>query len=114
MTPRTHSLRRPFLALLAALGIGLSSAGIVAAHGPDPFLSGGTFGQNQDLRFRWRSGAEPAAAIKTAIKAAAADATRSRASKAPTFTYEAGAGNPIGYGIGATCGVNGLACFTRD
>lgn len=114
MTPRTHSLRRPFLTLLAVLAIVLSSAGIVVAHGPDPFLSGGTFGQNQDLRFRWRSGAEPAAAIKTAIKAAAADATRSRASKAPTFTYDAGAGNPIGYGTGATCGVNGLACFTRD
>jgi hypothetical protein len=101
------------MASLAALVIGLSSAGTAAAHGPDPFLSGGTFGQNQDLRFRWRSGAEPAAAIKTAIKAAAADATRSRASKAPTFTYDAGAGNPIGYGVGAPCGVNGIACFTR-
>ena len=22
--------------------------------------------------------------------------------------------NPIGYGVGATCGVNGIACFTRD
>ena len=25
-----------------------------------------------------------------------------------------GGANPIGYGVGATCGVNGLACFTRD
>ena len=32
------------------------------------------FGQNQDLRFRWRAGSEPTAVIKTAIKAAAADA----------------------------------------
>src|SRR3954454_13564923 len=114
MTSRIRSPRHPFLALLATLGIAISSAGITAAHGPDPFLSGGTFGQNQDLRFRWRSGAEPAAVIKTAIRAAAADATATRASKAPTFTYDSGASNPIGYGVGATCGVNGIACFTRD
>ncbi|MFL5648775.1 MAG: hypothetical protein ACJ77V_06685 [Chloroflexota bacterium] len=114
MTTRIHRSRRPFLALLGALWVAISSAGITAAHGPDPFLSGGTFGQNQDLRFRWRSGAEPAAVIKTAIRAAAADATATRASKAPTFTYDSGAANPIGYGVGATCGVNGIACFTRD
>src|SRR3954451_14967534 len=114
MTSRIRSPRHPFLALLGALWVAISSAGITAAHGPDPFLSGGTFGQNQDLRFRWRSGAEPAAVIKTAIRAAAADATATRASKAPTFTYDSGASNPIGYGVGATCGVNGIACFTRD
>ena len=33
---------------------------------------------------------------------------------AATFAYDAGGSNPIGYGAGATCGVNGLACFTRD
>lgn len=84
-----------------------------AAHGPDPALSG-TFGQNQELRFRWRSGSEPTAVIKTAIRAAAADANDSRASKAAVFTYDGNGSNPIGYGVGATCGVNGLACFTRD
>ena len=91
----------------------LPLGGAVAAHGPDPFFSGGPFGQNQDLRFRWRAGAEPTAAIKTAITAAAADANASRGSKAATFTYDAAGANPIGYGLGATCGVNGLACFTR-
>ena len=30
------------------------------------------------------------------------------------MTYDAGGANPIGYGPGATCGVNGLACFTRS
>jgi hypothetical protein len=99
--------------LLAALGVGLSSAGTVAAHGPDPFLSGGTFGQNQQLQYRWRSGAVPVAAIATAIKAAAADATNTRAAKAPIFAYASGGANPIGYGVGAPCGVNGIACFTR-
>ena len=102
------------------LGIGATAAllltmsvGGVTAHGPDPFLSGGPFGDNQDLRFRWRAGSEPSAAIKTAIKEAAIDANTSRGSKAATFTYDAGGANPIGYGLGATCGVNGIACFTR-
>jgi hypothetical protein len=96
----------------AALALTLS-AGATTAHGPDPWLSGGPFGQNQDLRFRWRAGSEPTAAIKTAIKAAATAANASRGSKAATFTYDAAGANPIGYGLGATCGVNGLACFTR-
>ena len=89
-------------------------AGGAIAHGPDPALSGGAFGQNQDLRFRWRAGSEPAAVIKEAIKAAANDANATRASKAATFNYDTGGPSPIGYGAGATCGVNGLACFTRD
>ena len=114
MTLRSRSLRHPSLALLAALVVGLSSAGIVAAHGPDPFLSGGTFGQNQQLQFRWRADAVPVATIATAIKAAAADATNSRAAKAPTLAYATSGANPIGYGVGAPCGVNGIACFTRS
>ncbi len=96
---------------LVALHLAVTGA---SAHGPDPALSAGPFGQNQDLRFRWRSGAEPAPAIKTAIKAAAGAANATRASKAATFTYDAGGSNLIGYGPGATCGVNGLACYTRD
>jgi hypothetical protein len=96
--------------LLAIVAI---TPGPAAAHGPDPKL-GGVFNDNQDLRFRWRSGSEPAASIKTAIRNAAADANGSRGSKAATFTYDTNGSNPIGYGTGAPCGVNGLACFTRD
>lgn len=111
------TITRPRLLATAGATLLLASslaAGGVAAHGPDPALSGGPFGQNQVLRFRWRAGSEPAAVIKTAIKAAAADANASRASKAATFTYDASGPSPIGYGAGATCGVNGLACYTRD
>ncbi|MFL5674070.1 MAG: hypothetical protein ACJ779_03620 [Chloroflexota bacterium] len=107
---RTHR----FAALVSALAITLGLANSVSAHGPDPFLSGGTFGQNQGLTFRWRSGSVPAGVIGTAIKAAAADASATRASKAPTFSYATSGANPIGYGVGAPCGVNGLACFTRS
>jgi hypothetical protein len=112
--PTTHAAgARRLVALVAALAvIPLASTGSFA-HGPDPTL-GGAFAQNQDLRFRWRGGSEPTAVIKAAIRAAAVDANDSRGSKAATFTYDSGGSNPIGYGPGATCGVNGLACFTRD
>jgi hypothetical protein len=111
-----NTVSRPRLLAAAAATMLLASSlttGGAIAHGPDPALSG-AFDQNQDLRYRWRAGSEPAAVIKTAIKAAAADANASRASKAATFTYDASGPSPIGYGAGATCGVNGLACFTRD
>ena len=110
---RPPRLRR-LTVLIASVALAASAVGAVEAHGPDPVLSGGLFVQNQDLRFRWRTGAEPTSAIKSAVKAAAADVTATRASKAATFTYDAAGANPIGYGLGATCGVNGLACFTRD
>lgn len=86
----------------------------VFAHGPDPVLGGKPFGQDQVLKFSWRTGSVPIAAIATAIKAAAVDATATRNSRAASIAYTATGGNPIGYGAGATCGVNGLACFTRN
>jgi hypothetical protein len=99
------------LLLVAALAI---DAGEASAHGADPSLGGGLFAPNQALLFSWRSGSEPPSAIRTAIRAAAADATATRASKAASFAYDAAGPNPIGYGSGAPCGVNGLACFTRS
>ena len=110
------TLSRPRVSALAAAVLIVSSisAGSAVAHGPDPALSGGGFGQNQVLRFRWRAGSEPPVVMKDAIKAAANDANDTRASKAGTFAYDGSAPSPIGYGAGATCGVNGLACFTRD
>ncbi|HLO35140.1 MAG TPA: hypothetical protein VK194_03625, partial [Candidatus Deferrimicrobium sp.] len=114
MTTRIRTRRLPTLLLTVTLAAGLVPAGVAVAHGPDPSLSGGPFGQNQELRFRWRSGAEPIATIKTAITSAASDATNTRASKAATFVYDSSGANPIGYGVGAPCGVNGIACFTRD
>ena len=106
----------PRLLSLSAIAMVASSlmSGAVSAHGPDPALAGKAFTQDQALKFSWRSGSEPVTAVASAIKAAALDVTESRASRAATFTYAATGGNPIGYGTGATCGVNGLACFTRD
>ena len=104
--------RRLAFAVMATLALA-SAAGPASAHGPDPTL-GGLFNINQDLRYRWRAGSEPTSAIKSAIQAAGSDANASRGSRAATFTYSSTGANPIGYGPGATCGVNGIACFTRN
>ena len=56
----------------------------------------------------------PAWGYQVAIIGAAADASATRDSQAATFTYSAGAANLIGYGAGATCGPQGIACFTRS
>jgi hypothetical protein len=103
---------RRAVALAIASSLGLSVAAPTLAHGPDPILGGGRFAQNQVLSFRWRSGAEPPTAIKTAIREAATDVGESRASQAATYAYSSSGTNPIGYGTG-TCGVNGIGCFTR-
>jgi hypothetical protein len=104
--------RRPAETLLSLVIVAMAATS-VQAHAPDPSLSGALWAQNQQLTFRWRSGSEPPAAIKTAIRDAASASNATRASKAATFTYSSSGVSPIGYGSGATCGVNGIACFTR-
>ncbi len=111
--PEAGPPRRPRAALTIGVLTALVASTSTGAHSPTPVLGGGWWAQNATLEFRWRAGAEPAAAIKTAIKAAATDVSQSKASKAASFVYDAGGSNPIGYGPGATCGVNGIACFTR-
>lgn len=110
---RPYSRRRRAFAALAAAVAALVLDGMVAAHAPDPALSGGAFGQDQVLRFEWRAGSTPPAAHRTAILAAAADVTATRASRAARFEFDAAGPNPIGYGDGATCSPAGIACFTR-
>jgi len=111
MNASTRRRLAPAALLLLALGL---PTGMVRAHGPDPVLSDNLYAQDQRLEFRWRSGAEPPTAIKTAIKDAAADIAATKASRAATFAYDSAGSSLIGYGPGATCGVNGIACFTRS
>jgi hypothetical protein len=85
----------------------------VAAHGPDPILGSSLWAQDQSVVYRWRSGAEPPAALKTAIRDAADDSNATRASRAAIYTYGASGTSLVGYGTG-TCGVNGIGCFTRS
>jgi hypothetical protein len=112
MTGQRSRATVPGVAVLIAALVAVGGAAPVAAHAPDPSLSGGLFGQDQVLGFRWRSGSEPPAAIRTAIRDAAADSNATRASQAATFVYDAAGSSLIGYGTG-TCGVNGIGCFTR-
>lgn len=74
---------------------------LVAGHGslaatPTP-ASGATWADNQYVPYRWKADAEPPNWLKPAINAAAADSNRTRASRAATFAYEAGATSWIGY-----------------
>jgi hypothetical protein len=102
------------LLLIAPLALAALLPEATAAHGPDPVLGGGLFDQDEGLLFDWRPGAAPPEAIRIAIKAAAADVNATKASRAPTFAAKDAASNRVGYGVGATCGVNGIACFSRS
>lgn len=101
------------LTIALIVGIGHPATSPVSAHAPDPALGAETFPQDGRLEYDWRTGAVPPAAMRTAINAAAGDVAESRASRAALFVYDADGTNPIGYGTG-TCGVNGIACFTRN
>ncbi|MEA2612943.1 MAG: hypothetical protein QOI52_902 [Chloroflexota bacterium] len=114
ITRRRRRGRAVSLLLVAAVAATLAGPVTrIAAHSPDPALGGDTFVQDGRLLYDWRTGAVPPAAMRTAINAAAADVGDTRASRAATFDFDTAGANPIGYGTG-TCGVNGLACFTRD
>jgi hypothetical protein len=112
MIAMSRRLGRMILLGLFGLMVALPAASPIGAHSPDPLLGGGPFDQDEVLEYRWRTGSVPPAAIRTAINDAAADVGATRASRAATFAYAADGASPIGYGTG-TCGVNGIACFTR-
>ena len=111
---RTRGFAPMALLLIALLSLATVLPAAADAHGPDPVLGGGLFDQDQALTFDWRTGATPPEAIRIAIKAAAADVNATKSSRAATFAAKDGASNRIGYGVGATCGVNGIACFSRN
>jgi hypothetical protein len=114
MSDRPGARSARFVACVVAAVIALLTAAAgVTAHGPDPVFSV-RWNQNQALTFSWRSGAVPGAVYQAAIKASAADASASRGSQAATFAYAAGSSNLVGYGLGATCGPLGIACFSRN
>ena len=115
ISQRRRRTRAASLLLMAAMTAAVAGPTTtpIAAHSPDPALGGDTFAQDARLLYDWRSGAVPPAAMRTAINAGAADVGETRGSRAATFVFDTNGANPIGYGTG-TCGVNGLACFTRD
>ena len=106
-------LAGPRRATILGVALAILNTAPVVAHSPDP-RPGTAWDLDERLEFRWRSGAEPPAAIKTAIRAAATDVNATKNSRAATFVYDSGGSSPVGYGAGATCGVDGIACYTRN
>jgi hypothetical protein len=103
-------------AVVAAVIVVLTSSARIlpaSAHDPDPIFSGGPMTPGSVLEWRWATSGIPTS-MKQAIKAAAADANATRASKAPTFDHAAGVANRIHYGTSVPCGINGLACMRRS
>ncbi len=80
---------------------------------PDPVL-GPAWPQDSALEYHWATGGVPPAAIRTALIEGATDATVSRASRAPSFTYDTTAANDVGYGIPMPCASNAIACAYRN
>jgi hypothetical protein len=106
----TNRLLLAGILVLAAMVVSVAPA---AAHSPDPILSGALWAQDQDVRFRWRTGEAPPAAMQNAINAAATAANGTRRSRAATFTQDPAGASWINYGLNVACGVNGIACFSR-
>jgi hypothetical protein len=98
--------------MLAALFLA-GLAPTATAHDPNPLFSG-VWADHQAVTFRWRSGSEPPSAIASAMRAAATDNNDTRASRGATFAYHSSGSSLIGYGPAATCGVNGIGCFSRN
>ena len=109
----TRILLRRLGAGFAALAVLASAAGSALAATPDPVLSP-AWPLDSSLTYKWATGAVPPTIMKTAVNAAAGDASASKRSRAPSFTYASTASNAVSYGTDNPCGVNGLACFGRD
>ena len=102
------------LASLAVVVAAVFAVPRVAAHSPDPVLSGESlYPQNAVLKFRWGSPV-PASKLQPAILAGANDANGTRQARGPAFSYDANGASFIQYGGQVVCGVNGIACMRRD
>ena len=110
MTTRSMNRR---LAAGAALWLLAATAGATLAATPDPALAP-AWPIDTTLAYGWAAGAVPPSLIRTAVSAAAADTNVSRGSRAPSYAYSGAAQNAVSYGTSNPCGVNGLACFSRD
>jgi hypothetical protein len=98
----------------ATLGAALVlAAGPVSAHSPDPIMGGALWALDQVVLYSWKAGYEPPVAMRNAIQTGGSDSNATKASRAATFLLATTGGSPIDYGVNVSCGVNGLACFSR-
>ena len=99
-------------AVLAALLAAILPSAVLAGT-PDPNLPP-AWPQDSALEYRWAPTGVPPAAIRTALLEGAADATATRASRAPSFAFDSTASNDVGYGIPMPCASNAIACAYRN
>lgn len=107
---RTGVARRRFAVALAVAATLPLTAGLVAAHAPDPPMSWPLFTAGDTVEFRWMTNEVPPLKMRNAVVAAAAGAAASSGSRAPALAYAADGASTVEYGASVFCGVNGLAC----
>jgi hypothetical protein len=105
--------RRPVIAATVVAAL-LTSPVMALGHSPDPIVGGALWSQDQDVLFGWRAGSISPPRMREAILAAAVDSNDSRGSRAAVFRPHSEGASRIGYGVDATCGINGIACFDRS
>jgi hypothetical protein len=112
---RGRMMLHPISALAGGLllSVGPVLGPVALAHGPDPTVGGKLWAANQAVAYQWRVGQVPPDWMASAIDAAAADATGSRASKAASFSRAASGKSTIAYGEPTGCSPAGIACFSR-
>ncbi|MEO7663608.1 MAG: hypothetical protein ABIV26_00660, partial [Candidatus Limnocylindrales bacterium] len=111
---RSRRGRRTLAVSIVVAGAALVTSGVVRAHGPDPTVGTTLWAPDQVVVYAWKAGQAPPAWMATPIDAAAADASRSRASRAATFARGTSAASVIAYGEPTGCSAAGIACFDRS
>lgn len=106
-------MTRRSIALIAAVAMLAIAVTPAAAHGPDPMYTGALWAKDQLLSYTWKSDQVPPAWATGPIDAGAADASRSRASRAATFVRGTNPTSLIAYGEPTGCTPVGIACFSR-
>jgi hypothetical protein len=82
---------------------------------PVPVYDGSQWPLNTVLTFRWQPGEAPPDWAREAIRAAAADASTTKGSRAASFQYDSAATDTVRYTtLGPTTCRYGIACASRD
>jgi hypothetical protein len=101
---------RAIAAALVPAILAVSAAPPAIGHSPDPAMSWPLYAANDTLEFRWMANEVPPPKMRDAVVAAAAAATGTRGSRAPSIVYAAGGSSTVEYGANVFCGAAGLAC----
>jgi hypothetical protein len=88
--------------------------GTVAAHSPDPSLSGTGWRSGQRIPYAWAAGQVPPGWLQSAFTSAANQSNWTLFTRNPSFKLEATAVSRVAYGEPTGCSPAGIACFSRS